>query len=79
LPSTSPTKKQVAPEPVTKVAPPLDPAGTKEAPNQKRPPVALAPSPPRSPSTPPANKPVARDPVKNVRPPLDFIDKVHDR
>ena len=34
LPSASPTTKPVAPEPVGKVAPPLDPVGPKEVPNR---------------------------------------------
>jgi len=79
LPSTSPATKPGAPEPVTKIAPPLNRNDTKETLNQKRPPVALAPSPPRSPSTPSAKTRAARDPVKNARSPLDLIDKVHDR
>ena len=79
LPSTSPAKRPVEPDPVGKGAPLLDPVGTKEVPNQKRPPVALAPSPARSPSPPSAKTRPAVDPVKNARPPLDLIDKVHDR
>jgi serine/threonine-protein kinase len=78
-PTSPPVTRPVAPAPVPKVAPPLDLIGTKPAPSQKRPPVALAPSSSRSPSTPPAKKQVARDPVKKAAPPLDLIDKVHDR
>ncbi|MGQ0591272.1 MAG: protein kinase domain-containing protein [Gammaproteobacteria bacterium] len=78
-PSPSPSTRPVTPDPVPKVAPPLDLTGTNKAVNQKQPPVAVAPSPSRSPNPPPAKTQATRGPATKVAPPLDLIDKVHDR